>query len=208
MADVLPSVQGDNGPVEARPVVVVDSTGAIVGGAVQKAEDSPHTSGDPGNYSLGTRQDSPLATAGTSGDYQGSAYDAFGGIWAALESGGVPVSFAGITSNFRLLSAVGTQQDAANVKASNGFLFKIMGRNNRASSVFLKLYNKASTPVVGTDVPFATFELAASLSFDIRFEPGLFFSAGIGFGLTTAAADNSVASVTAGDITALNIMST
>lgn len=173
-----------------------------------KVEDSPHVTGDFGNYSLGTRQDSPAASAGSSGDYQGSAYDAFGGIWAALESGGIPVSFAGITGNFKLLSAVGTQQDAANVKPSAGFLFKIIGRNNRASSVFLKMYNKATTPIVGTDVPFATFELVASLAFDIRFEPGLFFSAGIGFGLTTAATDNSVAGVTAGDITALNIMST
>ena len=112
---------------------------------------------------------------------------------------------SGIASVFRLLSAAGTTQDANNVKTTAGRVYYIHGRNNRASSVFLKLYNKATAPAVGTDVPVDTIELIASQPFIFDFPAGLAFTTGIGFGLVTAVADNSTASVTAGDITALGI---
>lgn len=105
---------------------------------------------------------------------------------------------------YRLLSATGTSQDAALMSAGPANLCRISGYNARASAVYLKIYNKASTPVVGTDTPALTFYLPASLSFNFRVDYRGFN--GLGIGLTTAAADNSTASVTAGDILGLNIL--
>lgn len=170
-----------------------------------KAEDAVAGDGDTGVAVLGVRKDTPASTAGTTGDYASPAQDAYGGTWVALESGGTPVSFSGATAVARLLSAAGTSQDSTLVKNAAGYVSHITGRNNRTSSVYLKLYNKASAPTVGTDVPLVTIEIPASTAFDFAYERGSYFSAGIGFGLTTAAADNSTASVTAGDITCLNI---
>jgi hypothetical protein len=137
------------------------------------------------------------------------ALGAGGGLKTEVfDSAGVEVNWSGITTVFRLLSAAGASQDSNNVKNGAGRIYQICGRNNRASSVFLKLYNKATAPSVGSDTPVATIECVASQPFVYDYPIGLAFSIGIGFGLVTAGADASSASVTAADITALNILYT
>lgn len=173
-----------------------------------KAEDAVAGDGDTGVASLIVRKDTPASTAGTSGDYTSPTADAFGGTWVALESGGTAVSFAGITTVTRLLSAAGSSGDATLVKSAPGFLFHIIGRNVASATRYLKLYNSASAPTAGAGTPIITLEIPASTAFDFAFEQGMFFSAGIGFTLVTGSADNSSASVTAGDITSLNIFYT
>ena len=110
----------------------------------------------------------------------------------------------GIVAPFRLLSSAATT-NATLIKASAGRLFLIVGRNNVASIRYLKFYNKASAPTVGTDVPVLTIALDASSRFEIDLNPyGQFFTTGIAFAITGAVADNDTTAIAAADILALN----
>lgn len=116
----------------------------------------------------------------------------------SLGTGGLPRSV------HRLLSAAGTT-NATSVKANAADLYTIIGNNARASISYLKLYNKASAPTVGTDVPVATIALPASLPFALDF-PALYFNLGLAYAFTTAGADADTGALTAADITCLNII--
>mgnify|MGYP001768401173 FL=1 len=103
----------------------------------------------------------------------------------------------------RLVSAAATVNPTV-VKASGGRVYKITGENAAAAVKYIKLYNKATAPAA-TDTPVATFAVAASAPFSIEFDAGLYFSAGIGYRLTGANADDDATALTAADILALNV---
>jgi hypothetical protein len=110
----------------------------------------------------------------------------------------------------RLLSAAAST-NATSVKASAGNLHKIRGCNTNVAKRYLKFYNKASSPTVGSDTPVLTFELQPSTvnggEFDIDISGhGHYFSTGIAYALTTAAADADTGALTAGDITSMNVL--
>lgn len=105
----------------------------------------------------------------------------------------------------RLLSSAATT-NATSVKAAAGDLFKVSGNNTVASKRYLKLYNKASAPTVGTDTPVLTFVLPASAPFAIDLgTSGQYFATGIAFAITGAAADADTTAIAAGDIECLNL---
>lgn len=105
----------------------------------------------------------------------------------------------------RLVSAAASVNPTI-VKADNGRVYKITGQNASAAAKYLKLYNKATAPAVGTDTVVETFSLPASSTFDIDFgDIGLYFDTGIGYGLTGANADADTTALTAGDILSLNV---
>lgn len=107
-------------------------------------------------------------------------------------------------STSRLLSAAGST-NATSVKAAAGKVYKITLNVIRASDCFLKLYNKASAPTVGTDTPVLTLLLPLSTkNVQIPLD-GQYFSTGIAYAITTAAADADTGALTAGDVTCLNI---
>ena len=103
----------------------------------------------------------------------------------------------------RLVSAAATVNPTI-VKASGGRVYKITGENAAAAVRYIKLYNKATAPAE-TDTPVATFAVAASLPFEFTFDAGLYFSAGIGYRLTTLNADADTTALTAADILSLNV---
>jgi hypothetical protein len=107
-------------------------------------------------------------------------------------------------STYRLLSAAAST-NGANIKASAGAVKGIQGYNAKASAVYLKLYNKATAPTVGTDTPVKTIYLPASAAFALDFGTGLSFGTGIGIALTGAAADADTTALASGDILALNV---
>lgn len=100
-------------------------------------------------------------------------------------------------------SAASTNATVA--KASAGDIFALVGYNANAAARYLKIYNKATAPVVGTDTPFLTIPLPPSAAFAIDFHLGLYCSAGISYALTTGAADADTGAVGAADILGLNI---
>lgn len=127
----------------------------------------------------------PLATAGYV--FNGTGYDRHR----------KPSSTARMTS-----SAAST--NAAMLKSAPGDLWKVVGHNASASIIYLKFYNKAASPSVGSDVPTLSLPLKPSSSFDFDLA-GHYFSVGIAFALTLGSSDSDTSAIAAGDIVALNV---
>lgn len=100
----------------------------------------------------------------------------------------------------KLVSAATT--NATVVKASAGQVYTFTASNTNAAVRYLKLYNKATAPTVGTDTPVQTIALPPSgaLPPQLGSPVGLSFSAGISFALTTGAADSDTNAVAASEI--------
>lgn len=92
---------------------------------------------------------------------------------------------------------------ATNVKASAGSIGFIYAVNLNAAVRFLKLYNKASAPTVGTDTPVATLPIPGNTTgagFSLPIPNGVAFTTGISYAVTTAYADSDTGAVAAGEI--------
>lgn len=99
---------------------------------------------------------------------------------------------------YKLVSAAST--NATSVKSSAGTVHMVSAQNANASPRYLKLYNKASAPTVGTDTPVQVYMLPAGGGIALEIGSGLDFSTGIALALTTGAADNDTGAVAANDI--------
>ena len=79
--------------------------------------------------------------------------------------------------------------NSAVVKATAGMLYEITISNPTATAAYVKLYNKATAPTVGTDVPVFTQAVAAGATVALSFgQVGKRFATGIGIACTAAAA--------------------
>lgn len=100
---------------------------------------------------------------------------------------------------FKVISAATT--NATVVKASAGQLGGLQVFNNSGTIGYLKLYNKASAPTVGTDTPVKTLLIPANTSgagFIVpRSQIGTQFSNGIALAITGGIADNDNTAVAA-----------
>jgi hypothetical protein len=111
--------------------------------------------------------------------------------------GGVYIGTAANPSAFSTTGAAST--NATSVKTSAGTLFEVTASNVTGATVYLKLYNKASAPTVGTDVPIATIPVAASSFVSQPFGVnGKRFTTGIAWALTGAIAATDTTAVGAG----------
>jgi hypothetical protein len=136
-----------------------------------------------------------LEDATTRGQRQ--AVSATGGALAEVQprtAGGLSIS--------RVLSAAST--NATSVKASAGQVYTIIATNLNAAVRYLKLYNKASAPTVGTDTPVITLAIPASATgagfvLDTG-GMGVAFATGIALALTTGIADADTGAVAANEI--------
>lgn len=108
-----------------------------------------------------------------------------------------PTTSGGLTL-YRLLSAATTNGN--NIKSSAGQVYAWKFHNLSASVKFVKLYNKATTPTVGTDIPVKTIPIQPNSSDTFSTEVGIAFSAGIGIGITGAVADSDTTAVAANDV--------
>lgn len=100
------------------------------------------------------------------------------------------------------IASAAASVNATSAKGSAGNVFRVFGNNAKASIIYLKIYNKATAPTVGTDTPVLTIPLAASSRFDIDVggSNGFYLGTGIGYGFTTDAADNGTTALLAADI--------
>lgn len=102
---------------------------------------------------------------------------------------------------YHLVSAAST--NATSVKASAAKLGFVMCSNVNAAARYLKLYNKASAPTVGSDTPVLTFCIpgnTAGAGHVIPIPDGMAFSTGLAFALTTEATDAGSTGVAASEI--------
>ena len=136
------------------------------------------------------------ANVGTTG---GLALDATltGGTAKSIPVAGT----SGGATPFKLISAAST--NSTNVKGSSGTLYGIQATNINAAVRYLKVYDKAAAPTVGTDTPVKTLAIpgnAAGAGIVVPFPVGVTFANGIGIAITTGSADADTGAVAAGDI--------
>ena len=100
------------------------------------------------------------------------------------------------------IASAAASVNATSAKGSAGNVFRVIGNNTKAAVVYLKIYNKASAPTVGTDTPVLVIPLAASSRFNetISDAVGFYLGTGVAYGFTTDAADNGTTPLAAGDI--------
>lgn len=100
---------------------------------------------------------------------------------------------------YALTSAATT--NAVSVKATAGNLYTIAVDNVSASVRYLKLYNKATAPTVGTDVPVLTIPIPATSSQVLNLGAlGKRFSTGIAIAITGAMVYTDTTTIAAGDV--------
>lgn len=108
---------------------------------------------------------------------------------------GTPVTPTAYTLN----SAATT--NAVAVKASAGIVYAVAVTNTSATVKYLKIYNKATAPTVGTDVPLITIPIAPTAIANITWaDKGLRFATGIGIATTTGIAHTDTNAVAANDL--------
>lgn len=96
-------------------------------------------------------------------------------------------------------SAVTTAStNAAVIQNAPGTLLDITISNPTGTTVYVKLYDKATTPDVGTNVPVLTLAMAANTSDTIPFPSGRRFPTGIAIAATGGAAATDTTNAVAG----------
>lgn len=114
----------------------------------------------------------------------------------------VPVLTAasnGLTSS-RIVAAATTNISV--LKATPGNIARIDLFNVAAYDVFLKLYNKATSPVLASDVPIHTYPIKAGSALWRHFDVGgKWFSLGVSIAITKLIADTDTTVLVAGDVT-------
>lgn len=109
----------------------------------------------------------------------------------------VAVAAAAGTSTHRRISTNTT--NAVSVKGSAGQVYNLLISNANAAARYLKLYNKATAPTVGSDTPLVTLLLPAGSQQQFEWTHGLPFPLGIAYALTTGKADSDTNAVGADD---------
>lgn len=104
------------------------------------------------------------------------------------------------TPTASLLSSAATT-NATSVKATAGTIYAISASNVGAAAAFLKIFNLAAAPTVGTSVPALTIPIPATGQISLEFGPlGLRFGTGISFCITTLIADADTTAIAAAQV--------
>ena len=96
------------------------------------------------------------------------------------------------------MSAAST--NATSLKASAGLLYGFCISNANAAARYFKLYNKASTPTVGSDTPVTTVQVPANGTVIRAYPVGMTFGTGIAWAATTGIADSDTGAVGLNDL--------
>lgn len=102
----------------------------------------------------------------------------------------------------KLISAAGT--NATNVKASAGTVYWMFCSNENTARRYAKVYNKATAPIVGTDIPVQTYivpgrDEGAGFAFPLPSQ-GMNLDLGFGLAITTGNDDNDTGAVGANEV--------
>jgi len=99
-----------------------------------------------------------------------------------------PVTLPVPTTTFTSCAA---STNATSTKASAGTVHQITVSNTAAATNYVKFYNKASAPTVGTDVPVLTIAVATGATVSVQGGPvGIRFATGIAWAATINAVDS------------------
>jgi hypothetical protein len=100
---------------------------------------------------------------------------------------------------FTLVAAGST--NATSVKAGRTRLNSLHITNGAVAARYVKLFDKATAPTMGTDTPVLNLQIPAGVAVSIDTGAfGIGFDAGLALGLTTGQALDNATAVTAGDV--------
>ena len=126
---------------------------------------------------------------------------------AAQTSGTQPVSGTVTTNEGTKVAPTTTFLNSAatvnltSAKATAGTLYSLKAYNAGTAVAYVKLYNKATAPVVASDVPVMVFKIPIEDHIDIDFSTvGLRFTTGIAFAITGLKADTDATAVAAAQV--------
>jgi hypothetical protein len=108
-------------------------------------------------------------------------------------------SSTNIASVFKRISTADT--NAAIIKSSAGRVYSIFASNNSLSWRYLKIYSKASSPTVGTDVPVAVYGIPPGSSIAPNYaDIGLYVATGMAISITAGIADSDATAIAANEV--------
>ena len=94
--------------------------------------------------------------------------------------------------------------NATLVRTGSANVIQITASNINAAIRYLKIYDKATAPTVGTDTPILTIPIPATGIVNlVGSESGINVSLGLGLAITAAAADSDTTAVAANEIKVL-----
>ena len=181
-------------PADATNGLDVDVTRIVPGtGATNlgKAEDAAHSASDVGVMALAVRNDNAATTfVSADADYSAIAVDSRGAVFVKSPYRPTP---------YKLNSAASTNATSVSATA-NTLLLGYYISNTNSSVRYVKFYNKASAPTVGTDTPVLVLAIPGSGAANVSFPAGVNFTTGLAFATTTGAADSDTAAVAANEV--------
>lgn len=124
-------------------------------------------------------------------------------LTTALNTITQPTSTDNSLSSSKTVCAAST--NATSVKASAGKVYRIDAFNSDTVGYWVKFYNKASAPTVGTDVPVATKFVPAGGGFVIESTVGIPYTTGIALAATLNATDADTTVVTNANKLVINL---
>ncbi len=146
----------------------------------------------------------PFVVAAYASASQPTAVSAGGDVcrlWTDL-NGRLQVQLAPSTSRgltpYKLISAATT--NAQFIKASAGNVYGYEFFNNGPAPVYVKLYNKASAPTVGTDVPVKVWMVPAEGGLTRDVANGISLGTGIAIAITSGIADTNTTAISADQV--------
>ncbi len=105
---------------------------------------------------------------------------------------------SGAASVYHVISAAST--NAASVKASPGVVTGYYLVNAGAAFRYVKLYDTAGTPTVGTTAVRLTLGIPLASAANVNLDPPLLFETGIGIAIVTGMADSDATAVAATEV--------
>lgn len=179
---------------------ILDKDGnAVTIGAKDKTtyKNSKHYVEDGDNVALGATAD----TAATSDTGTFSLIALFKRLLQSITAGLPSVLTAKTSGGLTIHSAVsGASTNATSVKGSAGQLYNLIATNNGTGVAYLKIYDKATAPTVGTDTPAIRIMLPAGGGARLPDNFGLPMASGLAYGITAGAADNDTTAVSAAQV--------
>lgn len=158
------------------------------------------------NYALlpASPADTVVALSPTAANFNATV--AQSGTWT-VQPGNTPNSTAWLVQNVTGTSGgstpshtmSGASTNATSLKGSAGMVYGLSISNNNASARYFKLYNKASSPTVGTDTPILTLQIPANGTVIRAYPVGLALGTGIAWACTGGITDADTTSIGAND---------